>query len=228
MCAATALVAAPTPAWAEDASLTLDFDTAPSGASGRNWDSGCFDAGPALACVETSADATPRSIRHDDGKALRFPKSGWAVLRMKHRAALNPGRADFSVSAQVRLTREQIKAGANIFQKGLYDTARGQWKLQVDDGYPSCRVAGATTEGDYATAEARAHRTLTHGDWTTIRCSREGDRLRLYVDGVKVDSGSNADVDIDNREPAMVGGKHAGGGNDQFRGDLDDVSLSVG
>lgn len=210
------------------AQLRFDFD---DDAGGRpddaGWDSGCFGADAARGCVQATGQAVLRPVPREEGTALRFPRKGSAVIRVAHDDTFNPGLADFTVSALVRLGPAQIKSGANVIQKGMYDSSRGQWKLQVDAGVPSCRVSGAAKESRFATAEARANRRLDDGVWTSLHCVRHGEKLRLYVDGVAVDTSGNADVVVDNRDPVLIGGKHSGAGNDQFRGDLDDVGVTI-
>ncbi|ADD41734.1 hypothetical protein Snas_2039 [Stackebrandtia nassauensis DSM 44728] len=207
--------------------LTFDFETGP-GTAGKPgaWTSGCFRSGETLGCLHTTGKGVLRAVPREDGTAIRFPAEGSAVIQVDHDDALNPGRADFTVSALVRLPPGRADAGANIVQKGGYDSARGQWKLQVDSGVPSCRVSGSTGKGGHTTAEVRAGRVL-RDRWTALACVREGSQLRLYIDGVKIDTAKNADADVDNMDPVLIGGKHAGPRNDQFRGDLDEVRVDV-
>ncbi|MGH8879666.1 MAG: LamG-like jellyroll fold domain-containing protein, partial [Stackebrandtia sp.] len=77
------------------------------------------------------------------------------------------------------------------------------------------------------TAEARAPQAVPDGQWTALWCVRDGSRLTLYINGVEAETADNADVDISNADPVMIGGKHSGRDTDQFRGDLDDVRLDI-
>ena len=222
---AAALVALPQPAWAADGGVRLDFESGPDKRSAADpWTSGCFDTAAGNACVHTTGGGGLDAVGHGDGTAVRFPGSGTAVIEVPHDASLNPGRSDFTISATVRLPAGKVKSGANLIQKGSFDS--GQWKLQVDGGIPTCRLNGRTEERA-ARAEVVAGDSIADGEWTTLRCIREGSRLRLTVDGEEVDSAGSADLDIGSTEPLTIGGKHTGGDNDQFRGDLDDVGVDI-
>ncbi len=94
--------------------------------------------------------------------------------------AFAPGARDFVFGVDVLLPvpsgRSEEDNGDNLVQRGLFGDT-GQVKLQVDDGVPSCRVAG--NQG-VATVKAGSEE-LTTETWFRIRCQREGNRLTLYL-----------------------------------------------
>lgn len=155
-----------------------------------------------------------------DAKPVRDGVSADAAyLRRPDNDALDIGKSDFTISALVRLTA--YKPGANVVQKGLF--ADPQWKMQIDDGTPSCRVAA----GDRPDAEG----TVVWGGrivlerWTEVRCQRVGGRLTIYVDGVKGNT-VTASANVNNTKPLTIGGKGERVSPDQFLGYLDHVTFS--
>ena len=158
-------------------------------------------------------------VRFEAGLA-RSGGAGAAYLRRNHDSALNVGRRDFTVSAVVRLTG--YRSGANIVQKGLFDDP--QWKLQIDGGRPSCRVAGANRAPGEGTVAWPSRIPLDQ--WVTVTCQRVGGRLTIYVGGAKGGTVA-APADVSNNRPVTVGGKGAAGDPDQFLGYLDEVTLTI-
>lgn len=223
------------PAAAATTRLRLTFDAAPSGQTDPGpWTAGCFtDAvDPAVeACVAVGgAGAISRAQRKSGdttSPAIKFPEpaSGTAMLRVKHSPRLNPGTADFTISAMVRLTEDQRSAGANLVQKGTFNTSGGQWKLQLDSGVPSCRVAGTggspliVSWGD----------SIAGDGWKFVECKRRGAVLSVNVaNGTPVTATGDASVDITNTSDVTIGAKGTGSNNDQFHGEIDNVVFSVG
>jgi hypothetical protein len=90
-------------------------------------------------------------------------------------AALEPGGARLRLAADFRLAEPQTEtAGANIVQRGLFDTG-SQVKLQVDDGVTSCRVAG--NSGSVVVEGA----SVDAGTWYRAVCERDRARVTLFV-----------------------------------------------
>lgn len=95
---------------------------------------------------------------------------------------LDPGDRDFAFGAEVRLVEESesdatdsTDNGNNVVQKGLY-LDPSQYKLQVDHGYPSCRVAGS--DGDLT---VRSQVKPTPGVWYRVACERTADGVSITV-----------------------------------------------
>jgi hypothetical protein len=127
--------------------------------------------------------------------------------------ALSPGSSSFSFGAVYRLdatsSGRSLDDGDNVFQRGRYGD-RSVWKLQVDDGHPSCLVKG--TGGQ---AFVRSPATVTADRWYRTTCTRVGTTLsvevRPYAGGTAgvrttVDAASG-DVSFHSTPPASIGGK---------------------
>ncbi len=98
---------------------------------------------------------------------------------------LSPGARDFAFGLDVlpaSVSRTDIDDGDNLMQRGLFGGA-GQFKLQIDGGLPSCRVAGADGAVLVEATEA-----VPLDEWYRLRCERIGDRVDLFV-GTFDDSG---------------------------------------
>jgi Laminin G domain len=226
------------PAHAAAEQIRLNFDAAPIGQPPAGpWTTGCFAdaAAPAdNACIGVAAGGSVARVQRPSGTttspAIGFPASGTAkaVLTVPHAAYLNPGTADFTVSAIVNLTAAERSPGANIVQKGVFNTAGGQWKLQVDNGVPSCRIAGGRS-GVAVSAIVAWGSSIADQGWKFVQCKRRGAVLSISVaNATAVNSPDDASMDISNTAKVTVGAKGTGTSNDQFHGALDNVIFSVG
>jgi hypothetical protein len=150
---------------------------------------------------------------------------------------LSPGDGDFSFGADFSLdqktTGSDIDDGDNLIARGIFEAA-AQYKIQVDHGLLSCRIAGIQGE-----VLVKAHRRVTPGEWYRTRCTRRGDTVTLevaqLVNGEATDweeledSGEIGSVVMAQTVPLAVGGKLSGDGTmfptstDQFNGSLDRV-----
>ena len=226
-----------TPAYAATEQIRLNFDAAPAGQPPAGpWTTGCFAdaAAPAdNACISVAAGGSIARVQRPSGAttspAIKFPAgTAKAVLTIPHAAYLNPGTADFTVSAIVNLTAAERSPGANIVQKGVFSTAGGQWKLQVDNGVPSCRIAGVRS-GVAVSAIVAWSGSIADQGWKFIQCKRRGAVLSISVaNATAVNSPDDATMDISNTAKVTVGAKGTGTSNDQFHGALDNVIFSVG
>lgn len=169
---------APAAAPATWSRLTVDADVLATG------------PGPLLAASPTlTTDATVTEVRTGearvgtapdlDGVAAAFGRgTGVAALAVLPRepGALDPGSRRFRLGADVLADPGTggDDPGANVVQRGLYDGG-AQFKLQLDDGVPSCRVAGDSgevlVEGD----------PLLTGRWYRLLCDRDRARVTLHV-----------------------------------------------
>ncbi|MFT3874338.1 MAG: hypothetical protein QM714_17110 [Nocardioides sp.] len=173
--------------WPDDPDLLIDF-TQPTGGAVPG-----IVATPADTEVETVAVGGARlSQRPGPGPgstAAVFPSEDEAVdggllaltiTPPDDDEAFAPGGRDFVFGVDVLLpvpsSRSEEDNGDNLVQRGLFGDT-GQVKLQVDDGVPSCRVAG---DQGVATVKAASGGLATE-TWFRLRCQREGDRLTLYV-----------------------------------------------
>jgi hypothetical protein len=176
----------------------------------------------------------PSVVPDAPGSVVRFPQPCEkgpgcvrGILEVKDDPGLNPGVADFSFGADLRMRLEDLRAGANVVQKGFSTGQGGQWKLQVDDarGFPSCIMVDSDT-GE--TVRVLGDRTVADGNWHRVICERIGPDLALTVDGQA--SGlkrMSITSRIENTAPVRVAGKHAKPDGDFYFGDVDNVFLRI-
>lgn len=230
----------------------------PGGELVLEFDEGLAAMGEELGRIQNSGNALMRiSVATRDGGALTRARGryGFAartpgghardgvgplaalVVRPRGEDRLSPGTAPLKWGADVRLPARALTAveGNNVLQRGLFEDPV-QFKLQIDDGVPSCRVSGAL--GD-ATVEARA--SLRAGEWYRLHCQLRDGRLSVRVarpgrPGGTVGS-APAEVgplDFERSTPVAVGAKLNSGGEivadsaDQYHGLLDNVFVDVG
>lgn len=131
--------------------------------------------------------------RATQGSAVQFPafnpagSGARAVIKVVNTTGadqLAPGTQDFSWSADFRLdadTESSAKGshdnGNNLLQRGLFGDT--QFKLDVDDRRPSCRLRGST--GDTGAVRVRAPMTVTADQWYNATCTRAGNTLTVAV-----------------------------------------------
>lgn len=208
--------------------LAYDFGGAPGGSSAGPWSAGCFldEIAQVPACVVAEDAAIARVT--GDGPAISFPSpgEGTAVLKIAAADRFNPGGRDFAVEVLVRLDPGERTHGENVIQKGHY-SGHGQWKVQVDEGLPSCRIAGRR-DGRRVAAIALGP-SIEGAGWVRLRCERVAGRLSLTVgDRAPVYAPNNAAMDIANDDELTIGGRLPGApDNDQFHGDVDGVRLEL-
>ena len=149
----------------------------------------------------------------------------------------DPGDRNFAFGAEFVVDevtgRSGTDNGDNLVQRGLFGPD-SQYKIQVDNGRPSCRVKGS--EG---TVNVHASEAVQPEHWYRVRCRRVGDlvmlRVATSVGGVKQISeyaaeGPTGTVSFSaDSPPFSIGGKVDEAGNvlaadsDQFNGLVDDV-----
>lgn len=183
----------------------------------------------------------------DSGFAVRFPAfaqgptpAAVLVLRVSGTAdRLSPDDRPFSFGADFNLDARSSGSatdnGDNLLQRGLA-TDRSQYKVQIDRGVMSCRIAGSAGK-----AVLKAKSPVEPTAWYRVRCTRRGDLLTLVVrrlDGsggretvrVEADVGS---VRFARAVPVSVGGKVAADGEvvasatDQLNGLVDNVRFEL-
>lgn len=142
---------------------------------------------------------------------------------VSHDDRLNPRGATYTVDLRIR-TRAK---GGNVVQKGQSQTAGGFWKVELNDGEPTCVFRGP----DGTSAVRARGRAIADGAWHTLRCRRSSAAVELWVDGVSVGRNTNWTGRIANDHPLSIGGKQRCNqvkvGCDYFGGDLDYVRLSA-
>lgn len=188
----------------------------------------------------------------DGGYAARFPSYNPAdprraviTVTTASEDPFDPGIADFSFGADFSVDDAAEQAatkaakptgddnGNNLLQRGLFsDTS--QYKLQVDHGRVSCRIAGS--EGEVV---VQASRRIQADTWYRVSCSRVGERITVQLNDFKRDleatseAGRTGSVHLSSTTPVVLGGKANANGDaiatesDQFNGDIDNVFLTI-
>lgn len=160
-----------------------------------------------------------KRVKGKPGKALRYPvESGFGLLEGPDRKAWDPGRRDFRFGVKVKIPKAQATRHMNAFQKGYHKQAGGQWKIQLDQGLPSCVV-----RGDVDRILVRGADSVTDGRWHRLVCWRTSEHgVRLFVDGKLVADKDAPTGRVANGAPLRIGAKKLGPGSvDQFHGRLD-------
>jgi hypothetical protein len=139
-----------------------------------------------------------RQVTHDGGMittatggngstAARFPvyqpdtpsQAVLTVVDTQGTDDLDPGTAVFRFGAQFALDADSQGSptddGNNLVQRGLY-SAETQYKLQVDEEHPECRVKGRD-----GAVSVRSSRAVTPGTWYRATCTRDGSTVTLHV-----------------------------------------------
>lgn len=194
-------------------------------------------------------------VKENDGKAklVEGPRRGYALqlpkfvaspkpplaivrVRSKSRNPLSPRARDFSIGADFRLGRvtkgTRMDDGDNLVQRSSYNSPN-QYKLQVDDAVPSCRLKG---DAGQVLVEANPVRRLR---WFRALCVRTGDTVTLKVwrikkGGLKLRATVSKTETIGSihhprKVPLTVGGRLRDNGTmplrdtDQFNGRVDRV-----
>jgi hypothetical protein len=144
---------------------------------------------------------------------------GRAIVEVRDRRGLDPGRAAFVFGAAIKVSPRAGARGANLVQKGYFKQRGGQYKLQLTAaGTPSCVVYGS---GGRITVTAT--RDVTNGRWHRLSCTRAQGRVTLRIDGRVRSSETGATGRIQNTASVRVGGKKINPANEQFHGHLDSV-----
>ncbi|WP_117211971.1 LamG-like jellyroll fold domain-containing protein [Allorhizocola rhizosphaerae] len=176
-------------------------------------------------------------VPQGDGWALEFPQvcsspptaCPRVILESDRVDWLNPGTQPVKWGAKVQMASDRVSEGANVVQKGL-SAVGTQFKLQVDGaaGHPSCVMSGPI-DGVHRIFVALSHRGIADSRWHEIACERDGEALRLFIDGVMdAETIVPSTLSIVNDLPLRVGGKGVGPHNDQFHGVLDNVFVEIG
>ncbi|MFL6140009.1 MAG: LamG domain-containing protein [Frankiaceae bacterium] len=180
--------------------------------------------------------AVTRGIAGASGTAFRFaPPSAdvsdpQRLVKVPDQAGLDPGTRDLHISLWVRTSYAD---DYNVMQKGQATTAGGFWKVQLDDGYPSCVLTGVSSSGARVSAGLTWATPVDDGAWHHILCEKLAGSVRLTIDDAAPMVTWKALGRISNTWPLVLGGKWScapdnGIDCDYYRGDLDQVVLSMG
>lgn len=183
-----------------------------------------------------------------EAAAFRFPSYATgpqpprAIVRVQEVAdpgALRVDDLDFTFGADFAVDDRSegagVDGGNNLIQRGLASDG-SQFKIDIDDGMPLCRI-----EGDGGVLEARIHEEVRPQEWYRVRCARRGEAIRLSLTpitlagptAVATASGPLGRLSFRAGLPLSIGGKLAANGavirstTDQFNGLVSEPYLVV-
>jgi hypothetical protein len=174
---------------------------------------------------ENHGDTTDiESVPGTEGRGYRFNGST-SIARVQSSSSLNPGDDDVQFTVHMRFDRVP-DTDYDVIRKGLGDTQGGEYKMQVapsrdgEEARANCTFHGSSGEG-----KVNSDVNVADGDWHTVSCTKTANAIEVSVDGnresERVQVGS-----ISNDEPLTIGAKSFP--DDQFRGDMDEVSVRIG
>ncbi len=233
----------------EDATVLLDFEGSSSGAGPSAFPDTGLLGGEAVVRTVHGGRVRVQAGQHG-GHAVRFPaydasrRPRRAVLVLWPRSGdsrLDPGGKDFEFGADFSLDRvsegdsDDDDNGNNLVQRGLAADPT-QFKLQVEHGRASCRIAGS--RGTVVVSSTSA---VAPDAWYTVTCARKGDEVTLTLrrglegttERVSVQE-TTGSLTYPERTPLVVGGKVSPSGvivarnSDQFNGAVDNVFVRTG
>ncbi|HSS67135.1 MAG TPA: LamG-like jellyroll fold domain-containing protein [Nocardioidaceae bacterium] len=154
-------------------------------------------------------------------RAAQFPPKGRAIVQIANGKGLNPRHRSFVFGGALRVGAKHAVRGSNIVQKGFYNQAGGQYKLQLAaGGVPVCVVFG-----DAGRIKTVANRGVANGHWHRVSCARTPTGVVVWIDGRRAGSTAGLTGRIANDAPINIGGKKVTAGNKQFRGRVDNVYM---
>lgn len=252
-CAVSAPAETDAPPEAVPHDVQLDFED-PAATVGTVM-AGTSNAGPLDVRIDvvTAAGGRVTSEPGPSGNAARFPLAGGvgagsAAVLVRPAGpddTLAPAADPFRFGVDFVLDASAVDPtavsgtdnGENLVQRGLFEDEH-QYKLQVDHGVVSCRVAG--TEGELV---VKAATPVTPGIWYRVDCARDDAGLVLTVQVRGGDDwgppqrwivpGPTGGVELDSAVPLAIGAKVGRdavivrSASDQFNGVLDNVYVEI-
>src|SRR4051794_6396225 len=135
-----------------------------------------------------------------------------------------PGTAAIRIAASVRFSvlPSASVGDYDLLRKGLASTAGGDYKLEIlGTGRAFCLYHGSAGQVSLSGGP-----NLADNRWHTLTCARAGNSVVLTVDGASF-SRAGSTGSINNSATVFIGAKNAAG-EDQYRGLMDSVSITVG
>jgi hypothetical protein len=136
----------------------------------------------------------------------------------------SPGTGNFRFTLSVRFSvlPSSSVGDYDLLRRGLSTTAGGDYKLEIlQGGKAFCLFKGSGGE-----VSVTSSRNIGDNRWHTLSCARVGNSVVLTVDGVNTSRSGNTGT-IANSQTLFIGAKDTAG-NDQYRGLMDNVSVTVG
>jgi hypothetical protein len=168
-------------------------------------------------------------VAGSSGAGYRFNGSS-SLASVPDAPSLDPGTASLRITAHVRFTvvPSASVGDYDLVRKGLSGTAGGDWKMEIFPPSSGSSVGPAYClfqDSAGRTASIRDTRNLADGAWHTITCVKTSTAVQVVVDGVVHSKAARLGT-IANSQPVAMGAKPGGG--DRYRGDMDEVSISIG
>jgi hypothetical protein len=168
-----------------------------------------------------------RRVEGVRGRGAKFPAAcgtcGKAIIEAGDRNSFDPRRRGFTYGAVLKMTPSEGNSDSNIVQKGYFSQAGGQYKLQTDQGRPSCVVNGRAGR-----LIARSNVDVSNRRWHRVTCQRTRTAVILRIDGAVRGRARGVTGHLANEAPIRVGGrKVAGVETDQYHGRLDNVFVRI-
>ena len=157
-----------------------------------------------------------------------LPPSPERVVQVPDDSLLDAGAPDQTFTVEIRY-RTNYSFG-NIIQKGQSATAGGQWKIQAPGGFPSCLFKSSAGTTQQAAVQSTID--LSDNRWHTLRCTRDANYVRMWVDGLYINRKLATNVGtVNNTVPLTIAGKLSCGMDptiecDYFTGHIDYVKLT--
>ena len=193
-----------------------------SGAAGGGGVGGAAGSGAGIGnlrvnnvCGEGGRNAISGSVYFDGSNGLSVPNE----------TAFKAGSSDLTIEAWIKPTNQGSSGFSTIIAVWNESDDRRSWQLarQNSDGQLYLQVSTDGTSGNVTSANGG---NLTEGHWHHIVGVRQSNTLRVYVNGIQVDTSSfSSSVYGNDNDNLFIGS--ANGGND-FKGYISNVRLCFG
>ncbi len=150
-----------------------------------------------------------------------------SIVSVPSAPSLNPGSRNFSFTVNM-LTTARIPPGAetpNVMQKGRFDTAGGQYKLQLLPR-PGASWAECDFHGSASRLSIAGGPNVADGRWHRIVCAKYATSVTLQVDGGTIYRATGTAGSISNNDELTLGAPSLGN-EDQYLGQLDEVRVVI-
>ena len=161
------------------------------------------------------------------GKGYRFDGSS-SIATVPSSGSLNPGRADFALTAHVRFTEppSTTVGDYDLIRKGLASTSGGDYKMEILPRKSNTQAKAFCFFKDSSKTVGKIVKgpNLADGDWHEVVCTKSSSGVELTVDG-KTYTNSVRLGSISNDEPVTIGAQSRSA--DWYEGDMDEVSVET-
>ena len=166
------------------------------------------------------------------GNAYKFEGPTSYVL-VPDSDALDPGNADMTVTATVRVADGRIADDSyEVVRKGVVTSRGGEWKMEIKRsatkntvGRLHCVFKGVTPNGHHSLVSVIAGVDVVDSRAHHLRCRKTSNHVFAIVDGKSFSKVKPAGS-IANNQPVIIGAKLAG--DDEMEGVIDRVKVNIG